>query len=194
MSRRTFLCQLLAAAGAATLLTASGAVSLAQDATPSATKVDDAVVHPVSIHQGTCDEPVPQPVGQTADSQIVGLDDDALFIGATSQPPVVSARLDFDGTIDDLTETPHVVAVHTSPQEYGSIVACGEIAGFEHDGTLVIPVLGTNDSGVSGIAVVSQERSLIDRALGELDPSLRLTDDSVSISVYLIPADATPAD
>ena len=127
MSRRTFLCQLLAATGAATLLTASGAVSLAQDATPSATKVDDAVVHPVSIHQGTCDEPVPQPVGQTADSQIVGLDDDALFIGATSQPPVVSARLDFDGTIDDLTETPHVVAVHTRPQEYGSIVACGEI-------------------------------------------------------------------
>ncbi|HYH11457.1 MAG TPA: hypothetical protein VD789_03800 [Thermomicrobiales bacterium] len=176
--------------GATALLATSAA---AQDATPP-TRVDPGPVYPVSIHEGTCEAPVAQPVGLTSDTSTVGLESDSEFVGVTSQPSVHSATLEYDGTLDELTGEPHVVAVHASPDAYGTIVACGEIAGYEHDGTMVIPVRAVASEEVSGIAVVHQGRSLLDRALEQIDTSVDFTDDSVKVIVYLIPDNELHAD
>ena len=161
----------------------------AQEATPPAGTTEREGAYPVSIHRGTCEDPVAQPVGATIESGVAGFDANVEFIGVSTQAPVLVASAEYEISLDDLTATPHVVAIHASPEAYGTIVACGEIAGYAHDGALIFGVRSVDDSEVSGIAVVSQGHSLLDEALEEIDESVDLTGDSVTLTVYIVPGD-----
>jgi hypothetical protein len=178
---------LLATLAAAALLATGAAAATAQDATPTAETLDVAS-YPVSIHAGTCDAPTAQPIGPTLDTGVAGLDDGEL-VGISEQAPVQVASETFDGTLDDLTGTPHVVAVHASAEGYGTILACGEIAGYAEDGRLVIALRSVDGSGVSGVAILDDDPSFLDRALAALD----LDTGKLSLTVLVIPAEGAGA-
>lgn len=173
-----------------TLTLAGASVSLAaaqEGATPSpATTTTSAnAVNPIAIHQGTCESPVGQPAYMLEDPTPWGSGgDDTTTIGTNPGPPVAVSKSEISASLDALTSTPYVVAVHANADDYGTIVACGQIAGIERDGTLVIQLTAADDSGVSGIAVIEQNNGLhLD--LGD-DRTIQITEDKLDITVYLI--------
>lgn len=178
---------IIAALAAVAMLIAGGAVASAQVGTATPGPSARGAAYPVSVHVGTCENPVAQPVGPTVDTKVAGMNDDSEFIGIGAQAPVLVAKTDLDGVLDDYTGTPHVVAVHASAEEYGTIVACGEIAGYAKDDTLVFALRSVSGAQVSGIAVLSQGKSLLDQVLEEIDDSVSFSNDTVHLTVYIIP-------
>lgn len=170
----------------------------AQEATPGATPAADlqrASAYPVSIHQGTCQDLVAQPVGPAVDAGVAGLDiddadADAGFIGINAQLPVLEASADYDGTLAYFTEAPHVVVIHESAEEFGTIIACGQIAGFVNDGQLVFGIRGDTGSLVSGIAIIEENTTVVDEALDLIDQEADFGDDSIHLTVYIISGDS----
>ncbi len=173
---------------AATLgASAQGATAVA---TPSA-NLERASAYPVSIHQGTCQDLVAQPVGPAIDAGVAGLDIDnadaaAGFIGINAQLPVLEASADYDGTLAYFTEAPHVVVIHESAEEFGTIIACGQIAGFENDGQLVFGIRGDSSSLVSGVAIIDENMTVVDEALDLIDKEVDFGDDSIHLTVYIV--------
>lgn len=184
---------LIAALGAAAMIVASVAGVAAQDATPTPGALDRAG-YPVSIHAGTCDDPTAQPIGPTLDTEVAGLDDGER-VGISDQAPVQVASGTIDGAMDDLTGTPHVVAVHASADAYGTIVACGEIAGYAEDGRLVLALREVDGSGVSGIAILDDQPSFLDDVLADLNLDLDLDFGAgkLSLTVLVVPPDEAGA-
>jgi hypothetical protein len=176
---------LLAVLGAATLLATGTAGAAAQEATP--TPASTAASYPVSIHRGTCDDPVAQPLGPTLDTEVAGLDGGER-VGVSPERPVLVASGTVDGTLDDLTGTPHIVAVHASAEDYGTIVACGEIAGYAEDGRVVFALRGVDGADVSGVAILDDQPSFLDEVLKELD--LDFGSGKLSLTVLVIPGEA----
>lgn len=185
MPARSSLRNLLATLGASALLVTAAAAGVAQDATPTPALAPAG--YPVSIHAGTCDDPVAQPIGPTLDTEVAGLDGGER-VGVSDAPPLQVASGAVDGAMADLTGTPHVVAVHAGADDYGTIVACGEIAGYADDGRLAIALRGVDASGVSGIAILDDQPSFLDDVLADLD--LDLGTGKLSLTVLVIP----PAD
>lgn len=177
----------LVAALAAAALLATGVV--AQVGTPTAETLASPS-YPVSIHAGTCDNPTAQPIGPTLDTEVAGLDDGER-VGISDEPPVLTASGKVDGSLDDLTGTPHVVAVHASAEDYGTIVACGEIAGYTEDGRLVFALRSVDGSDVSGIAILDDQPSFLDEVLSQLD--LDFGGDTLSLTVLVVPGEAEGA-
>ncbi len=177
---------IIATIAAASLL-ATGFAALAQEGTPPA-ETFAAASYPVSIHAGTCDEPTPQPIGTTLDTEVAGVDGGER-VGISDAPPVQVASGTVDGTLADLTDSPHVVAVHASADDYGTIVACGEIAGYVDDGRLAIALRGIDGSQVSGIAIFDDQPSFLDEVFQEidLDLDLDLGSGTLSLTVLIIP-------
>lgn len=192
MSTRPPFRRLLIVLGALCLATTGTLGTAAQESTPVATPSTDAergAAYPVSIHEGTCEDVVAQPVGPAIETNVAGLDDDAELIGPSSEEPVLVATADYDGTIDYFTESPHVIAIHESPETYGTIVACGEIAGYSDGDELVFAIRSGPDSSVSGIATVRENTTVVDQALDLVDQSVDFGDDSVHVTVYVIPGE-----
>ncbi len=161
----------------------------AQDASPAATPAGDlerASAYPVSIHQGTCQDWVAQPVGPTIDAVVAGREADATFIGINAQLPALVASADYDGTLAYFTDTPHVVAIHASAEDFGTVVACGQVAGFESDGQLILAIRGEPDTAVSGIAILEDNTTVVDDALDLVDESVDFGDDSIHVIVYIV--------
>jgi hypothetical protein len=183
MPARHHLRNRLATLVASALLMTAVAGGAAQDATPTSVAPERAG-YPVSIHAGTCDDPTAQPIGETLDTEIAGADDGER-VGTSAEAPVQVAAGTIDGAMADLTGTPHVVAVHAGPDEYGTIVACGEIAGYAEGGRLVIALREVDGSGISGIAIVDDRPSFLDDVLAELD--LDLGTGTLSLTVVVIP-------
>lgn len=185
----------LIAAFAAVSLLATGLVAAAQDATPTPTSGGQPG-YPVSIHAGTCDTITAQPIGQTLDTEVAGLDGGE-WAGVTDEGPVQAATGTVEQSMDDLTGTPHVVAVHASPEEYGTVVACGEIAGYLNDGQLVFALRSVDGSAVSGIAILDDQPSFLDEVLRQIDVDrdfdLDLGTGKLSLTVLIIPGEATGA-
>lgn len=181
--------RLLATIAAVALLIAGAAGTAAQDATPG--PVSRGAAYPVSIHLGTCQAPVAQPVGEVVDTTVAGAEEGAEFAGARTGAPVLVATTEVDGPLATFTISPHVVAVHASPQDYGTIVACGEIAGYDNDGTIIFPIRGVGDAAVSGVAILSEDETLLDKLLAGIDESLVISDDTLSLTVFVIAGDET---
>ncbi|MDQ4045455.1 MAG: hypothetical protein M3173_08420 [Chloroflexota bacterium] len=177
----------LSATALAVALLAIGAVGTgAQDSTPA----PRGVAYPVSIHEGTCEDPVAQPIGPTIDTEVAGYAAADRLIGTAVQPPVLIAQAEVEATLDELTETPHVVAVHASPEEYGEIVACGEISGYLEDGKIVFALQAMEGSEVSGIAILDDAPNVLDEALEALDHEELLDDGELLLTVYIVPGEA----
>jgi hypothetical protein len=179
----------IAALAAAALLATAFAGAAAQDVA-STPALPDRPSYPVSIHAGTCDDPTAQPIGPTLDTEVAGLDDGER-IGISDEPPVLAASGTVDGSLDDLTGTPHVVAIHASAEDYGTIVACGEIAGYAEDGRLVFALRSVDGSDVSGIAILDDQPSFLDEVLSQLD--LDFGGGKLSLTVLVVAGEAEGA-
>lgn len=149
--------------GVATAVSASGAVS-AQDAE---------VRYPLSVHDGTCDDPAAEPEHDLEDAVVRESMEDAELVGE-SDTPVYEGSTTLDTSLDDLTESTRSIIVHASEEQYNVYVACGEIAGARVDGRIVVPIRPLQ-SPVIGIAVVDADE-------GDF---LGLGDDEVRLTVYL---------
>ncbi len=129
--------------------------------------------HPVAIHEGTCQSPVAEPLVDLGETAPFGSNTEP--IGQTEQPQVLYASGTFDGSLEDLANSPHVIAVHQSPDEFGTLIGCGEIAGFNSDGTMVIGIFpAPGGQTFAGVA------------------TLESADDQVEIGVFVLPNAATP--
>lgn len=162
----------------------------AQETSPEATPSVDlerASAYPVAIHPGTCDDPVAQPVGPAIDAGVVGFDPDAAFVGINPQLPVLVASADYEAPLAYFTEAPHVIAIHESSEEFGTIIACGQIAGYIHDGTLVVGIRSVSNVAVNGVAILEENTTVVDKALDLIDHSAKFGDESTHIAVYIVP-------
>ena len=180
---------LIATFAAASLLAASLVAVAAQGATPTPVSSEQPS-YPVSIHAGTCDDLTAQPIGPTLDTEIAGLDGGERA-GISDEGPILVASGTVERSMDDLTGTPHVVAVHASPADYGTVVACGEVAGYVDDGRLVFALRGVDGSDVAGIAIFDDNPSFLDEVFQEidLDLDLDLGSHKLSLTVLVIPAE-----
>jgi hypothetical protein len=158
-----------------------GASSIAaQDATTEATPGGPSAGYPIAIHEGTCDNPTAEPAWQIDDAVAVGVDQEEPEVVA-SEPirTVTESSGDLDVKLDDLAGTEHIVAVHASSEEFGTLAACGPIGGIKDDGKLVIALTAVGDSGVYGVAILEEN------------------DDQTTLTVYVVPPsndeEATPA-
>jgi len=156
--------------------------AVGQDASPSPASSE--TTHPVAVHEGTCDDPVAQPAAEVADTAAIGAgSDDPEVVGEPTGPGILEANATIDGSLDDFTGAPHVIAVHASATDYDTIVACGQIAGVKEDGKLVVALTPVDESGVTGIATLDEDTSGV----------LGLGDDELKITVYLIHESESPA-
>lgn len=133
----------------------------------------DAVSYPLTINAGTCESPEAQPVQELGDAIERGQMEDAEMLGKQDTPVYENSET-IDASFEDLTSSPHVVLVHTSPDQFGTYVACGDIGGAEVDGRLVVPVRPL-ESQVVGMAIMATDEGGV----------LGLGDDEFNVTVYL---------
>jgi len=155
---------------------------------PQATPGGPSDGYPVGIHEGTCANPTAEPAWQTDDAVAIGVDDDEPeVIGTDITRTVAETTATLDVTLDDLAGSEHVVAIHASPDQFGTIVACGQIAGIKEDGKLVVALAEVGDSAVTGVAILDEDESGF----------LGLGDEQTQMTVYIIVPNeedaATPA-
>ena len=137
--------------------------------------------YPVAIHQGTCATPTLQPAYEISNTAPVGADNtDATILGQPTGVPVLTASATVDATLDDVGNGGNVIAVHASPEDYSTIIACGQVAGPDVDDQLTIALQPVGESTVSGIATLSQDTSGV----------LGLGGDQIKVTVYLFDAAA----
>lgn len=167
-------------------------LAAAQPASPPATPVDGNLqrvsAYPVAIHSGTCEDPVAQPEGPAIDAGVANFNVDAPFLGLNIDQPVLEASADYSGSLAYFTEAPHVVAIHASAEDFGTIVACGQIAGYVQDGQVVFALRGQANAAISGVAIMENNTDVVDEVLDLIDRPFELGDDSVSLTVYIIPS------
>jgi hypothetical protein len=115
--------------------------------TPSTLAQTDTVDRPAELHGGTCDS-LGEVVVPLANLVITSGD----VQGQTSATPVEQSGTVVQFAIADFLASNHVVVVRESPT-VSTVVACGHIGGaLNPDGTLAVGMLGTNGSGLSGVA------------------------------------------
>jgi plastocyanin len=136
----------IAAVGLLALAAMSGA---AQEATPTATGHD----HPAHIHLGTCTNLDPNPTYMltdvTAPADGMGSMDDASAI------PVEESVTTVDAALPDLRGGGYAINIHQSVADIGTYIACGSLTSAGDSDTLVVGLGELNDSGHSGIAVLT---------------------------------------
>ena len=154
--------------------------AMAQDAPAEATPGGPSEGYPVAIHEGTCASPTAEPAWTMDNALSVGVDEkDPEVIGSEQTRVITESSKKLDVKLDDLSKTQHVVAVHASPDDYGTIVACGEIAGILKDGKLVIALVPVDDSGVFGVAILDRDDKKF----------LDLGKDQTQVTVYVVAPD-----
>lgn len=147
--------------------------AVAQDATPAGPSEG----YPIAIHQGTCEDLTAQPNHELGDAVTHGSNnEDAETVGTTEAIPVVMGTSStVSATIGDLADEGNAIAVHASAEDYDTILACGNVAGINDDGTLVIALNSSEDSTVVGVAILDEDSGGF----------LGLGDDEVQATVYL---------
>jgi hypothetical protein len=156
-------------------LVSCGIVTVAaQDATPGSTPAGPSAGYPVAIHEGTCDDPKAEPVMQFEDATATPADNDAAnVVGQAVSGVLLLSSGTVDLTFQDVTDAPYVIAVHASPEAFGTIVACGQIAGFDDAGTLAVALTPVGDSTTVGVAILkSSDAAGTDIEDGQLQASI----------------------
>ncbi len=182
---RRSLTALVATSFAAVAILAGGASVTAQDATP-AMGSSTGGNYPVAIHQGTCAMPTAEPAYQLDNTAPVGADQpDATILGQPTGVPVLRSSGKISATLEDVANGGNVLAIHASPDDYGTIIACGQIAGPNIDDQLTIALQPVGGSTVTGVATLGKDNSGI----------LGLGDDEIAVTVYIVETGAnSPAD
>jgi plastocyanin len=132
----------------ATGLLAVGAMSgAAQEATPAATGPD----HPAHIHLGTCSNLDPNPTYMLTD--VTGPASPAT--GDEAAIPVEESETTVDAALPDLRSGGYAINIHHSVEDIGTYIACGSLTSAGDGDTLVVGLGELNDSGHSGIAILT---------------------------------------
>lgn len=134
------------------------------------------VAYPVAIHQGACPQPTPEPEINLSDTIVAGSDsEDATFVGVTPGQPALVSSTEAEIGLEDLAGVERVIALHKSAEEFDTLVACGTISGEMANDELVVTLQPVENSGVSGVAVLSDN------------------DGKTDIKVYVLSPEAVPA-
>ena len=134
---------------AAGLFVAGGLGGTAQEATPAAAGHD----HPVHIHLGSCDALDPNPTYVLTD--ITGPAAAAPDSSGPAAIPVEESVTTVDATLDDLRTGGYAINAHESVENIGTYIACGNLTSPATGDTLAVGLGELNDSGHSGIAVLT---------------------------------------
>jgi plastocyanin len=161
-------------------LTLAGAASgAAQDGTPDTDGgTEGAVAHPAHVHVGSCADLDPNPTFPLADVAPVDSEPE----GAESALPVEQSVTELDVALDDLLDEAYAINVHAGVDDLATYIACGDIGGalVELDGDdrqLAIGLAEQNDSGYSGVAVLTEDGA-----------------DATTVAIYLTGQPAESAD
>ncbi len=115
------------------------------------------VEYPVAVHQGTCPMPTAEPEIILSNTIVAGSDvAEATFVGVTPGQPALVSSTEADIELGDLAGVERVIALHKSPDEFDTIVACGTISGLMANDELVISLQEVEMSGVTGTAVLTE--------------------------------------
>lgn len=137
----------LAAGG---LFLASGLAGAAQEATPAGT----AHAHPAHIHLGSCDALDPNPTYMLTDVALLAGAAEAT--GDVAAIPVERGVTTVEDTLENLSTGGYAINIHQSVDEIGTYIACGNLTGaIDPDGPLVVGLGELNDSGHSGVAILT---------------------------------------
>lgn len=153
----------------------------AQDATPTPGPTSSAPNYPVAIHEGTCSSPIAQPKWDVSNAQVIGTGSDSVDQLGSGGTPVYQASATVDAKLDDVASSPYVIAVHASPEDYSTIVACGVVAGPKVDGKLVVALTAVSGSGISGIATLDEDTSGV----------LGIGKDQIKVTAYVVDENAS---
>lgn len=133
---------------AAGLLTAGTMSGAAQEATPAATGHD----HPAHIHLGSCTNLDPNPTYMLTDvTALTG----AGPMDEASAIPVEESVTTVDAALPDLRSGGYAINIHRSVEDIGTYIACGNLTRTSDGDTLVVGLGELNDSGHSGIAILT---------------------------------------
>jgi len=147
------------------------APGFAQDATPSMTQGAEA--HPAHIHAGSCPEvgdvvfPLQDvtstdmtatPMAGMEASPMAGTDAMASPMAGSgmdmSQVMAMSTTL-VEAPLTDILSAEHAINVHESAERIEVYIACGDITGEATGGMLEVTLEERNDSGVEGVAYLT---------------------------------------
>ena len=142
-----------------TVMATGSAGVVAQDATPEATPVVETVAaRPAHIHAGSCPE-VGDVVAPLTDLTSATGGAGAVFPGQAGEWDAVAAEYSFTTvplTIDEILTGDYAINVHESAENIETYIACGDLDGTtDANGTLAIGLHEVNNSGYTGIAVLS---------------------------------------
>jgi plastocyanin len=135
---------------------AGGLASAAQDATPAATGDD----HPAHIHVGACDNLDPNPTYMLTDVKPIA--GSSASSGPAAAIPVEESVTTVDAPLDTLATGGYAINIHHSAADIGTYIACGNLTGTVANGMLIVGLGELNDSGHSGIAVLTEKGNQTD--------------------------------
>jgi hypothetical protein len=118
--------------------------------------------HPAHIHAGDCVNLDPNPAAPLNNIEPLLNDTDDELANApqgtlTAAPVLYSDSEDVDMAFDDVLAESHSINVHESNEHIENYIACGEIGGVVVDDTLMIALHPQNDSGYTGIAILTKD-------------------------------------
>ena len=144
----------MTAVAAAALFIVGGLASSAQDATPAG---GAAHAHPAHIHLGTCSDLDPNPTFPLTNVAPVSNQPGAEADSAAAIP-VERSVTTVDATLEDLRTGGYAINIHRSADDIGTYIACGNLSGVIDDsGALVVGLGELNDSGHSGVAILTKQ-------------------------------------
>jgi len=169
----------------AVLLASTAASGAAQEATADATPGGPSEGYPVAIHEGSCDQPTTEPAWEIGNAVTFGVDQDQPdVIGSAVTRIVAATSSDLDFSLDSANDTDYVIAIHASPEDQDTIVACGQVAGIRSEGQLVVSLAAVGESEVSGIAIFDEDSN----------GGLGLSEGQTRVTVYIVvPSDGDEA-
>lgn len=137
--------------------------------------------YPVDIHRGTCTDWTAEPaydVGLMEKTNVaaegeqeVGDTEAALPDAAGELGDVYTVDQDVDFTGNELLEEgPYVVGVHQSEDDYGTLVACGNVFDIPEGDDMVVPLQPVSDSNLTGVALMSPDDGSLTAYLWNCEP------------------------
>lgn len=150
-------------------------VAQAQQATPSPlSDVEMSRPHPAHIHKGNCPNPGPiawplndvagpgmpttmmgTPVSGTPEASPMAMSQASATPTGAIAPVIASSFTTVKVNLADLEKAPFAINVHQSLAQITVYIACGDITGPINGNTLVVQLKELNNSGVVGVATLT---------------------------------------
>jgi len=142
--------------GVALGLALAGATGLSATAGPAlvgAAQVDETAPL-AALHTGDCRRPNAEAEFPLA---VLEAEPEAEVVGRLTTPPLLNGSGSVEASLADLLDeaNPYVLLVHASTEEFGTILACGEVAGVVVDDQVTFalrPVGGSTYAGLGALA------------------------------------------